>query len=769
MLLGLLGSSSAAQDAPRHAHIGYLYPAGGARGETVRIMVGGQYLRGANGVRVTGEGVQGSVVIHAPPARPLDGPQRRALWLEVREIMTVRLAEMGLGQVDPAALVQGVPSWTLLPRRAKEPEAEPLPDLPLLADLDARSLDELREIVRRFIAPINPLQRQPAIAEIALVDVAIAANAEPGPRELRLVGPGAASNPLRFEVDALPEVREWELNDQAATVLPARETPFVLNGQILPGDVDRFRFRARKGRRLVLEAHARSLIPYMADAVPGWFQATLAVYDGSGKEVAYADDYRFSPDPVLLFEAPETGEYELEVRDSIYRGREDFVYRISVSERPFITGLFPLGGPIGDPVRASVSGWNLVESALDLNADAGGPAVRQTVWTRAEMRSNAVVYAVDTLPECEESEPNDDPSHAQPVSLSTIVNGRIGVEGDVDVFEFRAEAGQEIVAEVVARRLNSPLDSLLRVTDAAGAIVAWNDDQDDPASGLLTHHADSYVRIAVADGGTYRVSVSDAQGQGGGAYAYRLRLSPPRPDFALRAAPSAVLAPAGLAAPFTVHAIRKDGFDGDIEVTLAGDSGDFVLDGGVVPAGKDKIRMTLTAPGQASAAPAALHLEGRAVIGGATVVREVAPAEDMMQAFLWRHLVPVQEFLAITMGARRTEPAPVLESDAPVRIPAGGETTVRIALPGRGNVPTVDLELDDPPAGLSLGEIGGGRDEVTLVLQADAASAPVGFRDNLIVNVYITITPRAREGETPKPVRVRACVLPAIPIEVVAH
>ena len=46
-----------------------------------------------------------------------------------------------------------------------------------------------------------------------------------------------------------------------------------------------------------LAAAARELVPYLADAVPGWFQATLVLYDKKGKEVAYADDYRFNPDP----------------------------------------------------------------------------------------------------------------------------------------------------------------------------------------------------------------------------------------------------------------------------------------------------------------------------------------------------------------------------------------------------------------------------------------------------------------------------------------
>ncbi len=146
----------------------------------------------------------------------------------------------------------------------------------------------------------------------------------------------------------------------------------------MPGDVDRFCFHAEQGRQLVMEVQARSLIPYLADAVPGWFQATLALYDEKGKEVAFADDYRFNPDPVLFYEIPEDGEYELEIRDSIYRGREDFVYRIAVSEQPFITRMFPLSGREGAETVASIAGWNLPRARLPLDTRPGGACLRRT-------------------------------------------------------------------------------------------------------------------------------------------------------------------------------------------------------------------------------------------------------------------------------------------------------------------------------------------------------------------------------------------------------
>ena len=96
--------------------------------------------------------------------------------------------------------------------------------------------------------------------------------------------------------------------------------------------------------------------------------------------------------------------------------------------------------------------------------------------------------------------------------------------------------------------------------------------------------------------GTYYLHLYDAQNQGGPEYAYRLRISPPRPDFELRVVPSSVNARAGTAVPITVHALRRDGFDGPIDLELKDAPAGFSLSGAKIPAGQAKVRLTLTVP-----------------------------------------------------------------------------------------------------------------------------------------------------------------------------
>lgn len=777
-----------AQQAGREPHIGYLYPAGGRRGSVFRVTVGGQSLRGTTDVYVTGAGVEARVLEVYPPLRNVDAEERAALVEKMRTLIAQRWTRLHAdGRVGPT------PPWQELQlppaRRPKTDDADDppasqpaaLPKHPLLYDLDHKSLPELLHIRHALMRLRKGGQVNSQLAESVLIEMRVDRNAELGDRELRLGGPQGLTNPLTFEVGAWLETTELEDNDpDARRVLPDEpplELPIVLNGQIMPGDVDRFRFHADAGQRIVIETSARRLIPYLADAVPGWFQATLALYDADGNELAYADDYRFDPDPVLYYEIPADGAYTIEIRDSIYRGREDFVYRINVGPSPFITAVFPLGTWTGHERYAAIEGWNLPTRRLSFDADTEAGGIRQKRLGLGKRLSNRVTYAVDPVRADLEAEENDTVDGAQRLLLPRIVDGRIDQPGDVDMYQFKGRAGMEIVAEVVARRLNSPLDSLLRLTDTAGTVIAWNDDCEHKdgflhiGTDLQTHSADSRLEVCLPADGAYCVQVTDAQGQGGSSYAYRLRVGPPQPDFALRATPSSVSVPAGGAVPVTVYALRKDGFAGDIELRLKRPSHGFSLSGARIPAGRDQVRVTLIGPRERPDQPVVLELEGRAKIGGEGISRPVVPAEDMMQAFLYRHLTPSQVLMAAVVRGRLPA-AEVVVEPATVQIPAGGTASVRLKMPGRALArrPDLELELNAPPAGITLEEVTRESDSLVLTLRADGESAVPRSQDNLIVEGFVEVDrPQQGDGAAAKKVRVSAGFLPAIPFVVVSQ
>ncbi len=531
-----------------------------------------------------------------------------------------------------------------------------------------------------------------ALAGLVFVEVSIAPDADPGERELRIRTPVGVSNPMVFYVGQLPEVSRKPMLTSSYQVLGKEELalrkrpddeiedritlPCVLNGQVASGEVNRYRFAARKGQHLVITTQARQLIPYIADAVPGWFQPVLVLRHSDGKEVAYDDDYRFKPDPTILCEIPRDGEYLLGIYDSIYRGREDFVYRITIGELPFVTSIFPIGGRVGAPVAIRMKGWNLESAVLAPPSPDAGPGIHPLVARAKGLVSNRVPFALDTLPDCLEKEPNSTQKQAQRIDLPIIVNGCMDQPNDWDVFKFAGHAGETIVAEVYARRLDSPLDSVLKLTDAAGKLLAFNDDNEDLGSGVNTHHADSYLLAKLPADGNYYVHLGDTARNAGEEFAYRLRLSAAEPDFALRVVPSSISSRGKSWATASVHAIRKDGFTGPIKLGLKNPPPGFSAPAVSIMGTQQVARFSVKSSVLAIPEPVDLTIVGSARIQDRDVIHEAVPAEDRMQAFLWRHLVPAAELKALVFDPS-AQPPP--KRVARARPPSAPETNVTVA------------------------------------------------------------------------------------------
>jgi hypothetical protein len=736
--LVVAAASAAAAQPLNSPHIAYLYPAGGQRGTTVQVKVGGRFVDTSTAAIVSGPGIHALIAGVDRPLTP-------------KELTELR---------DKATEMQ---------KTAKTPAER--------QELVAIRL-RIGDSVRR--------NQNPALSEVVTLSISIDAGAEPGPRQVRLHTALGLSNALTFMVGAVPEFMEKEEKTGKADSELTITLPAVVNGRLIPGDVDRlqfplrqpgqyapgdtdrYRFAARKGQDLVCIVSARDLMPYLADAVPGWIQATLTLSDASGHEIAYGDDYRYEPDPVLHVKIPADGDFVLEIKDALYRGREDFVYRIAIGEFPYITSVFPLGGPAGSKTAVQVTGWNLQATRAMMDATRAEPSVSSVTATGGELPANHVPFAIDSLPETLEREPNSLPKDAQRLTLPVIVNGRIQEPGDVDFFSFQGKAGQPVVAEVRARRLGSPLDSSLELIGPTGTRLAFNDDFEDKAFGLLTHHADSYLAATLPSDGTYLLRLTDVQRQGGSECGYRLRVGPPQPDFELRVTPPEVNAGAGTTVPITVHAIRRDGFSGDIAVGLKDAPGGFALSGAVVPAGADHVRMTLTVAPGATKDTSPIAVEGRATIQGRVVTHRAVPADDLMQAFAYRHLVPADGLRVSVLQRGSARVVPRVQARGPVTIPIGGIARVRVAFPLPRTFEKFEFELSEAPEGVTLGDLMIGPNGADFALRADPAKSKPGTRGNLIVVVSGERVPQLGQPNQPAAARRRVplMTLPAIQFEI---
>ena len=221
----------------------------------------------------------------------------------------------------------------------------------------------------------------------------------------------------------------------------------------------------------------------------------------------------------------------------------------------------------------------------------------------------------------------------------------------------------------------------------------------------------------------------------------------------------------------------------------------FTLSGGVVPEQQDQVRLTLAVPPLAVTQTVSLCMEGRAAIAGQEVVRRGVPADDMMQAFAYRHLVPASE-LWITVAGSSKSPSPAalagkgdkskkseiaarkaaeneirILGEKPVKIPAGGTARLRLGMPAyllkNALKNPIQLELSDPPEGITVEGLAQVADGMTFALRSDAAKAKPGLKGNLILNVGTKASKAKDEKQSRSQERNSLGMLPAMPFEIV--
>ncbi len=130
--------------------------------------------------------------------------------------------------------------------------------------------------------------------------------------------------------------------------------------------------------------------------------------------------------------------------------------------------------------------------------------------------SNLKLFCVDDLPTVAEAAGNGTLKTPQEVVIPCAIDGVVD-NLTRDFFKFKAEKGQLITLEVLARRLGSPLDASLYLYAENGREIAYSDD----AEGLSS---DPQIAFTAPEAGNYLVEVRDIRYAGSGNHRYRLRI-----------------------------------------------------------------------------------------------------------------------------------------------------------------------------------------------------------------------------------------------------
>ncbi len=291
----------------------------------------------------------------------------------------------------------------------------------------------------------------------------IGTDSVPGIHRVYLHTPDGATGAVTFAVSAWPEALEREPNDRLETATPV-SLPFTGVGAIaLPGDRDGYRFRAEAGQDLVCEV--------VASQIRSKLGSVLTLHDENGRVLAETAGMDGTPDALLTFRVASSGQFLVRVHDLENQAGGDVSYRLNVAAVPVAAEVFPLGvGPQGGKVV--LTGPNLgtgVEVTVPGSDTDQASTVRET--TRGTLL-RPVTIARGLEPEIVEGAGSHaDTATAHAVQFPVTVNGRLTAPGVADCYRFPARKGQPVVIEVNARRLGSPLDSVIEVLDRTGGRI----------------------------------------------------------------------------------------------------------------------------------------------------------------------------------------------------------------------------------------------------------------------------------------------------------
>jgi hypothetical protein len=345
--------------------------------------------------------------------------------------------------------------------------------------------------------------------------VQVAPDAKLGEHRLRLVTKSGISDVRLFFVTPFPMVAEVEdnKNPNATQAVPLGTTVY---GHAQNDDQDTYEIEAKKGQRISAEVIGVRV------QTQNIFDPLITITKADGTVLASVDDIAYSQqDPVASLIAPEDGKYRVSIKDSTNVGPGTCGYLLNIGSFPRPLAVYPAGGPSGTEVKVTFIG------------DPAGP-IEKTVKLPAEPNDRFEVFAeqeqpapqpnfmrVSNMVNALEVEPNDDITKTQPAQqLPVAFNGIIEKANDVDCFKFTATKGQDYDVTAYARRLRSPLDTIVEIYNDKGTRLATNDDAGSP---------DSYIRFKAPADGDYVVGIRDQLNQGGANFVYRIELKPAEP------------------------------------------------------------------------------------------------------------------------------------------------------------------------------------------------------------------------------------------------
>lgn len=547
--------------------------------------------------------------------------------------------------------------------------------------------------------------------------------------DARFIGRFGASNPRAFVLGGWPEMitASTNISPRTAIELPPGAT---INGRISARAAAWFKFDAEAGQRLTVRVQARELDSRL---VPD-----LTVTTTDGRELAVVRRREW-----LDFTAPGRDSYLLKLHDQMFRGGDEYHFRLSVSTGPHLEFALPVVLRAGATNRVMIFGRHLpggtpsnrrgldgrpleqIEVGIDAPGRVSSHADRVNLLNRpasafwaaeafrwqwnAEGRfSNPLLFALSTN-EIFTAASSELTPVTPPCEYAAFFPG----PGENSGVTFHAGKGEVFWLELSSERLgfsSDPHAVVQRQRSTKGAqgetlfadVIELTDMEANFGDREFnTATRDAAARFEAPQSGSYRVLVRDRFNLGPARprFPYRLTLRPETPDFRLVALPMPPpragedrrvhVLPLSLRRGETVAlkvlAFRRDGFNGDIQLSATGLPSGVSAAANQIPAGHNSGALLLTAAADATAGIADIAVAGTATIGSSIVTRS-----SPLASVVW----PVPDFNnehAVSRLDRESMLSVIAAEPAPLAITAAAAAPLEIRADGTGSVP---LKID---------------------------------------------------------------------------
>ena len=431
----------------------------------------------------------------------------------------------------------------------------------------------------------------------------IAADCPAGLYEARVMTRLGISSARVFSVGTLPEVTQGAGNTAIAAAMPLA-TNSVCNAVMSAKAIDHYSFEAKQGQRYIVHCASRG--------IDSKLDAVLIIGDAKGRDLLVE-----RRGGTLDFTAAADGTHIIKVHDLTFRGGPAFYYRLTLQEVPADVPL---------PQFASTRG------------------VSAFSWPPVGLPEQSAVA---------EAEPNNNGTNAMAITLPCDISGSFFPAADVDTFEFTATKGEVWWVEVASQRLGLPTDASVLVQHVTGEgadqkVTDVVELSDIPSPVKVSSNGYAYDgppydagssdvlgQLQIQEDGRHRLQISDLFGgtRRDPRNIYRLVIRKAAPDFAVVAWPlhmelrngdrNALSKPLALRGGSTmaleVVAVRRDGFDGYIELRMDSLPEGVTAQGLKIPAGKSRGIMLVTADQNAPRGLARARFTGHATIGDVIV------------------------------------------------------------------------------------------------------------------------------------------------------